>query len=34
MKSCEEAEFFLSNCPGVRMDGDRDGIPCEDQHCR
>jgi len=33
MSSCEEAEFFLENCPGTKMDGDRDGIPCEDQHC-
>ena len=33
MKSCEEAKYFLANCPGVKMDGDRDGIPCEDQWC-
>ena len=33
MKSCEEAKYFLANCPGVKMDGDRDGIPCEEQHC-
>jgi hypothetical protein len=33
MKSCAEAEFFLANCPGPKMDGDGDGIPCEDQHC-
>ncbi len=33
MKSCEEAKFFLANCPGVKMDGDRDGIPCEEQWC-
>ncbi len=33
MRSCDEAEFFLKNCPGVKMDGDGDGIPCEDQHC-
>jgi hypothetical protein len=32
MTSCAEAEFFLRNCPGVKMDGDGDGIPCED-HC-
>jgi Tfp pilus assembly protein PilE len=29
MTSCEEATFFLKNCPGVEMDGDFDGIPCE-----
>jgi len=34
MTSCEEATFFLRNCPNVKMDGDGDGIPCEDQWCR
>jgi Excalibur calcium-binding domain len=34
MSSCAEAKFFLRNCPGVKMDGDNDGIPCEDQLCR
>ena len=34
MTSCAEAKFFLGNCPGVKMDGDRDGIPCEDHWCR
>jgi hypothetical protein len=33
MKSCAEAHFFLANCPGVKMDGDKDGIPCEEQWC-
>nr|WP_321167590.1 excalibur calcium-binding domain-containing protein [uncultured Roseateles sp.] len=33
MKSCEEAKYFLAHCPGVKMDGDRDGIPCEEQWC-
>lgn len=33
MRSCEEAIFFLKNCPGTKMDGDHDGIPCERQHC-
>ena len=33
MTSCAEARFFLSNCPGVKMDGDGDGVPCEDQLC-
>ena len=33
MRSCAEAEFFLRNCPGTKMDGDKDGIPCEDQFC-
>jgi len=34
MKSCEEATYFLQHCPNVEMDGDRDGIPCEQQHCK
>jgi len=29
MTSCAEAEFFLANCPGVKMDGGGDGVPCE-----
>lgn len=33
MTSCAEAEYFLANCPGVKIDGDNDGIPCEEQHC-
>jgi cold shock CspA family protein len=33
MTSCAEAKFFLENCPGTQMDGDRDGIPCESQWC-
>jgi hypothetical protein len=33
MTSCEEAEYFLANCPGIEMDGDRDGVPCERQWC-
>jgi hypothetical protein len=34
MTSCAEATWFLKNCPGVEMDGDRDGVPCEQQWCR
>jgi excalibur calcium-binding domain-containing protein len=34
MTSCEEATFFLKNCPGVKMDGNNDGVPCEQQWCR
>jgi hypothetical protein len=33
MTSCAEAKYFLSNCAGVKMDGDGDGTPCEDQLC-
>lgn len=34
MTSCEEATYFLRNCPGTKMDGgDRDGVPCEEQWC-
>ncbi|MGN6829213.1 excalibur calcium-binding domain-containing protein [Paucibacter sp. M5-1] len=34
MKSCAEAKYFLAHCPGVKMDGDRDGMPCELDVCR
>ena len=34
MTSCEEATFFLRNCPDVKMDGNNDGIPCEKQWCK
>lgn len=34
MTSCAEATFFLRNCPGVAMDGNNDGVPCETQWCR
>ncbi|CAV18421.1 MULTISPECIES: cold shock domain-containing protein [Vibrio] len=33
MLSCDEAKFYLANCPNVKIDGDRDGIPCESQFC-
>lgn len=33
MTSCDEAKFFLKNCPGTKMDGDNDGVPCEKQWC-
>lgn len=29
MNSRAEAEFFIKNCPDTKMDGDNDGIPCE-----
>lgn len=34
MTSYEEALFYLRNCPGTKMDGDHDGIPCEQQFGR
>ncbi len=33
MTSCSEAKLFLRHCPGVKMDGDGDGVPCEQQLC-
>lgn len=33
MTSCAEARYFLKHCAASRMDGDGDGIPCEDQWC-
>ena len=29
MRSRKEAEYFTYFCPDTKMDGDRDGIPCE-----
>lgn len=29
MNSRAEAEFFTRHCPDTKMDGDRDGEPCE-----
>jgi hypothetical protein len=33
MTSCAEARYFLKHCPGVKMDGEGDGNPCEGQWC-
>lgn len=33
MHSCAEATYFLKHCPGVKMDGDGDGVACEQQWC-
>lgn len=34
MTSCDEAMFFIKNCPNTQMDGNGDGVPCEKQWCR
>jgi Excalibur calcium-binding domain len=34
MGSCEEAKYFIRNCPNTQMDGNNDGEPCESQWCR
>jgi len=34
MTSCEEATYFLRNCPNTKMDGDANNIPCERQWCK
>lgn len=36
MTSCAEATYFLSHCPGVKMDGNGrgNGVPCEQQWCK
>ena len=33
MTSCAEATYFLQHCPNTKMDGNHDGIPCEQQWC-
>ncbi len=34
MTSCAEATYFINHCPNTKMDGNHDGIPCEQQWCR
>ena len=34
MSSCEEATYFIQNCPNTQMDGNNDGVPCEQQWCK
>ena len=29
MTSCDEARFYLTQCGVSRLDGDKDGMPCE-----
>ncbi len=29
MQSCKEARFYLTQCGQGRLDGDKDGVPCE-----
>ncbi|QOW20450.1 cold shock domain-containing protein [Lysobacter ciconiae] len=33
MRSCSEATYFLEHCPNTKMDGNGDGVPCEQQWC-
>lgn len=33
MRSCAEATYFIRHCPNTKMDGDNDGVPCEQQWC-
>ncbi|WP_448121795.1 cold shock domain-containing protein [Xanthomonas arboricola] len=33
MTSCDDATWVLRNCPDTTMDGDHDGVPCEQQWC-
>lgn len=33
MTNCNEALFYLNQCRRNKMDGDKDGIPCESTHC-
>ncbi|GAC1603702.1 MAG: hypothetical protein NVS3B2_08420 [Ramlibacter sp.] len=34
MTSCDEAKFFVQNCPGMGREGNREGTTCEQQWCR
>ncbi|MGQ3054568.1 MAG: cold shock domain-containing protein [Roseateles sp.] len=33
MTSCAEATWFINHCPATQMDGNHDGVPCEQQWC-
>ena len=33
MHSCEEATWMSNHCTGTKMDGNHDGVPCEQQWC-
>jgi cold shock CspA family protein len=33
MTSCAEATYFIRHCPDTKMDGNGDGVPCEQQWC-
>lgn len=33
MTSCAEDRYSLAHCPGVALDGECNGIPCERQWC-
>ena len=33
MTSCAEATYFIQQCPNTQMDGNHDGVPCEQQWC-
>ena len=33
MTSCAEATYFIQHCPNTKMDGNKDGVPCERQWC-
>jgi len=33
MTSCAEATYFIQHCPNTKMDGNHDGVPCEQQWC-
>jgi cold shock CspA family protein len=33
MTSCAEAKYFIRHCPNTKMDGNGDGVPCEQQWC-
>lgn len=34
MTSCAEATYFIEHCPNTEMDGNNDGVPCEQQWCQ
>ena len=34
MHSCAEAKYFMTYCPNTNLDGNANGVPCEEKLCR
>ena len=34
MRSCAEAKHFMTYCPNTDLDGNGNGVPCEEKLCR
>ena len=34
MRSCAESKYFMTYCPNTDLDGNANGVPCEEKLCR